>query len=204
MKARVLPFRQSGGELSDEELLAQIARGASDAEGALIHRYSRGLMVMLFARTRDSSLAQDIHQETFTILLTAAREEKIRQPESLRGFIHRTALNVLLNLRRREQRNPVRISEDDVVRFADGGAGPLAMLESEQVLEQIDQSMAGLSVERDRLLLWRYFVDGVSKKDVCRELRLTAEHFDRVLYRARKRFRTVFESEGNSGESRPR
>jgi len=197
MKARVLPFRQATGE-SDAVLLKQIAAGDEKAEAALVGRYSRGLMVMLVARTRDPSLAQDIHQETLTILLNAARQDKIRKPESLKGYIQQSAMNTLLNYRRRERRSPIGVNDEAILRHADESSGPLARLESAQVLKAIGDSIASLAVRRDRQLLRRYFVDEVGKNQICRELGLTSQHFDRVLYRARKRFRAIFETHGES------
>jgi hypothetical protein len=50
-----------------------------------------------------------------------------------------------------------------------------------------------LPTERDRRLLIRFYIDGVDKQQLCRELGLTPNHFDRVLLRARSRLRTIVE-----------
>ena len=50
-----------------------------------------------------------------------------------------------------------------------------------------------LPTERDRLLLMRFYLDGVDKQQLCREIGLSPKHFDRVLMRARGRLRTIIE-----------
>jgi RNA polymerase sigma-70 factor, ECF subfamily len=46
-------------------------------------------------------------------------------------------------------------------------------------------------VPRDRRLLRGYYVLDQDKEALCQELELSQEHFDRVLHRARARFREL-------------
>jgi hypothetical protein len=39
----------------------------------------------------------------------------------------------------------------------------------------------------------RFYLDGVDKQQLCREVGLSPKHFDRVLMRARTRLRTIIE-----------
>ena len=50
-----------------------------------------------------------------------------------------------------------------------------------------------LPMQRDRELLWRYYVLGHDKEQLCRDFSLGVEHFDRVLHRARSRLRELVE-----------
>ena len=50
-----------------------------------------------------------------------------------------------------------------------------------------------LPTKRDRQILIRFYLDGVDKQQLCRELGLSPKHFDRVLMRARSRLRTIIE-----------
>ena len=56
-----------------------------------------------------------------------------------------------------------------------------------------------LNVERDRELLTRYFVYDQEKDLICRELNLDSLHFNRVLFRAKGRFRSLIENAGERG-----
>ena len=49
--------------------------------------------------------------------------------------------------------------------------------------------MSELSVERDRQLLSAYFFEGKGKEELCNELDLSTEHFDKVLHRAKTRLK---------------
>ena len=60
---------------------------------------------------------------------------------------------------------------------------------SEKLLETVTQVMSELSVERDRQLLSAYFFEGKDKEDLCKELDLSTEHFDKVLHRAKTRLK---------------
>jgi DNA-directed RNA polymerase specialized sigma24 family protein len=50
-----------------------------------------------------------------------------------------------------------------------------------------------LPTQRDRMVLVRFYLDGVDKQQLCRELGLSPKHFDRVLMRARTRLRSIIE-----------
>jgi hypothetical protein len=57
----------------------------------------------------------------------------------------------------------------------------------QQLVLLVKQVMDELPMERDRKLLQSYFLEGKEKNQICTELDLSAEHFDRVLHRAKQR-----------------
>ena len=48
-------------------------------------------------------------------------------------------------------------------------------------------------MKRDREILRRFYVEDQDKEDICRALNLDSLHFNRVLFRAKKRFRKLLE-----------
>ena len=50
--------------------------------------------------------------------------------------------------------------------------------------------------ERDRELLMRFYLNDEAKEQICQELKLSREHFNRVIFRARGRFRELLEHRG--------
>ena len=50
---------------------------------------------------------------------------------------------------------------------------------------------------RDQDLLKRFYLSGDTKGDLCAEYGLTDSHFDRVIFRARQRFKSIWESHKN-------
>ena len=50
-----------------------------------------------------------------------------------------------------------------------------------------------MPVKRDREILTRFYVEDQDKDEICTALNLDSLHFNRVLFRARKRFRKILE-----------
>ena len=53
-----------------------------------------------------------------------------------------------------------------------------------------------MPVARDREVLVRFYLNDEDREQICRELRLSEEHFNRVIFRARNRFRELIEHRG--------
>ena len=60
-----------------------------------------------------------------------------------------------------------------------------------------------MSVERDRDLLIRFYVYDQDKQEICRALGLDSLHFNRVLFRAKARFRKILETTGDVADFMP-
>jgi RNA polymerase sigma-70 factor (ECF subfamily) len=56
-----------------------------------------------------------------------------------------------------------------------------------------------LSQPRDRQVLIRFYLDEADKREICAELDLSEEHFNRVLFRAKQRLREVLRRAGITG-----
>ena len=67
----------------------------------------------------------------------------------------------------------------------------------------VHKLLAELNQERDREILRQHYLLDRSKEVVSENLGLTAEQFDRVIHRARIRFKSLFESQSSlfSGSS---
>jgi RNA polymerase sigma-70 factor (ECF subfamily) len=53
-----------------------------------------------------------------------------------------------------------------------------------------------LPTDRDRQLLFRFYIAEDDKERICADLGLTSLHFNRVLHRARERYKELYESRG--------
>jgi RNA polymerase sigma-70 factor (ECF subfamily) len=63
----------------------------------------------------------------------------------------------------------------------------------EQTLTAVHKLLRSMPVKRDREILTRFYVEDQDKDEICRALDLDSLHFNRVLFRARKRFRKILE-----------
>ena len=178
-------------------LVQRIREKDQQAEEELVARFSKGLGLMLRRLAGDPSLAEDLHQETFRIVLEKLRAGELREPEKLPGYLRGTARNLLLAERRRGSRWR---SEDEAVASATPDRGQLAV-EAPQLRRVLRQEEARLvrkllgemRFERDRQLLAHFYLSDRSKQEICSELDVDPDGFKKVLFRARERLRELWD-----------
>jgi DNA-directed RNA polymerase specialized sigma24 family protein len=120
------------------------------------------------------------------------RERGLDEPERLAGFLRRTAMNLVRNEVRRSVRR--RTDPDDAIeRAPDAAAGPMLRAVREQTGVLARRLLDEMEHSRDREILNRYYVLDEDKAAICADLELSSLHFNRVLYRARRRFRELLE-----------
>ena len=175
------------------QLVSRIRDGDRAAESEMIARYSRSLMTMLRCRTGDVQRAEDVHQETFCIVLERLRSKGIDKPEKLAAFLHRTATNVLIGQYRTEARRQTFADTELIQASASEQSDQLVQLIKDEANGAVRATIQELRTPRDREILYRFYILQHEKQAVCRTLALTSEHFDRVIARARKRFRELIE-----------
>ena len=172
-------------------LLEKIKLGDKQAEQALVQKYYKNLQYILFQRSSDHELANDLAQEAFIVVINKARNGQIENPSALGAFIRNVGVNLLIAHYRKETRHKTDTAEDIDIQF--GEASPLLheQLNSKKVGELVMQMVKELPTDRDRELLLRYFAYGHEKHEVCEALELSTAHFDRVLHRARNRLKQI-------------
>lgn len=169
-------------------LVTQIANGNKEAEQALLSHFSRPLYSIVAYKCDDPTLAQDIVQEALLIVIQKARASAIENPEAIAGFVRRVAENLLIATYRKNKRQRTDAS-DEMDLHAHTPNHTENQVSSEKLLETVTQVMSELSVERDRQLLSDYFFEGKDKEELCKDLDLSTEHFDKVLHRAKSRLK---------------
>lgn len=172
-------------------LVARIAAGDRAAETSMVERYGRGLQRVLRRRMASESLAADLAQDTFCIAIERLRRGAIEQPEQLAGFLYSTARNLLLAHQRKERRRATITDCEAVDAFPDERWNPFREVSRMQNAELVRRLLDELPVARDRELLERIYVRDEDKEQICRALGLDSVHFNRVLHRAKQRFREL-------------
>ncbi|MCF6226620.1 MAG: sigma-70 family RNA polymerase sigma factor [Xanthomonadales bacterium] len=176
-----------------ETVLSAITAGEPAAETALVRQYSRGLLLMLTQRCGDVELASDIHQDAFMVVLTRLRKQALDNPKQVKAFIHTTAVNLFINHFRKEKRRNTWGDGDAIDAAVDPMPDQVTRLEKKDTAELVHTVINELPGSRDRKILWLYFIDELEKPNICAQLDLSTEHFDRVLYRAKQRLRQKLE-----------
>ncbi len=162
----------------------------------IILRNMAGLRAQLTRVTGSTDLASDMLQDAVVTALQKLRSGEINDPTNLDGYVYRVALNHLRNHRRKDKLHAGN-SEGigDLVDAADSSR-PAEHLEADQWARLAKELLQEVSPARDRELLVRYYLHDESKEDLCRVFHLTELHFNRVIYRARDRFRELLQSRG--------
>jgi RNA polymerase sigma-70 factor (ECF subfamily) len=184
-----------GGDESAAELLVDRIRGGDvAAESALVSRYARGLRMIVSRGTRDRSIVDDLCQETFRIALEKIRRGDLRDAKRLSGFMCALARNITIDHFRRSRRAGSVTPADESDPAPDPAPSPLERLLADERAVIARKVLAELSADRDRQILLRFYVSEETKAQICADLGLNSLHFNRVLFRARARYRALYQT----------
>jgi RNA polymerase sigma-70 factor, ECF subfamily len=179
-----------GDACGGADLVERIRAGDKHAEEELFQRYNRGICCILRQRGATQDVAQDLYQETVTLVIEKIRKGEIREPDRLSSFICAVARNLLIaHFRKSSRMSPISESELNVLSPCDQHEH-LLRKEEAQIVRRV---LSELKTERDRQIIVRYYLGEEDKAEICKDLGLNGEHFSRVLYRARQRFREAFD-----------
>jgi len=164
----------------------------------LVDRYGRAVRIVLSTLTRRKELIDDLFQETFRIALESLRDGKIREPQKIGAFLTSTAKYVAINHFKSNRANLHLAGQQDQLPHPQ--RSPFQQLQAKQTAALVKAVIAGLNSKRDRELLYRFYIAQQDRATICQALDMTREHFSRVLYRAKKRFRRQYEKQTQKDE----
>lgn len=170
----------------------QSAAGSDAAARRLALRLTPGLEALLRQQGLAADQRADLVQDTLTAVVRAVQARRLENAAALPAFARSTAQHLAIDAKRRTARE-TGLSEESWERVPAESRGPAEQLEQEQTRTFVKQLLAELPVQRDREVLERYYVMDEDKITICQRLALSPEHFDRVVYRARQRFRSLWE-----------
>lgn len=171
-------------------LAQRIADGDDRAENELVDRYRDGLRYLLRRLTGSPELAEDLTQETLRIVLERLRGRGLEDPAGLLSFLRATARNLASAERRRAHHRYTEELEAHVDPH-DPQPSPAAELFRAEETAFVRKLIAELPTARDREILYRFYVAEDDKAHICTALDLSETHFNRVLHRARQRFKEL-------------
>jgi len=162
----------------------------------MLLRDMSGLKAQLTRVTRDAELAADLLQDAIVTALQKLEAGEIEHRGQLDGYVYRVALNHLRNYRRKDK-SPVSGPDSltDLV-DADGENRPARVIQGGQFGTVVTRLLKEMSSPRDREVLIRFYLQEEDRSALCRSLALTDLQFNRVIFRARARFRELLERRG--------
>lgn len=174
-------------------LASRIAAGDRDAEEELVQRYSRGVTVILSQTISDRTLVEDLRQEAFRMIIEKVRAGELRDPERLPGFVCNLARNLAIGQHRRASRRGETVGLEEVSAQPSRVLSPFDQVLRRESAGLMRRVLEELPTERDRRILYCFYVLEQDKASICAELGLSSLHFNRVLHRARERFRERYQ-----------
>jgi RNA polymerase sigma-70 factor (ECF subfamily) len=170
--------------------LTEMDLNKNDLSGLTIDRLRLKLRYkVLYHLGRGCADVDDLVQETLVRFFRAEQRKLIRNTEEFGAFLNGVCRNVILEYRRRRRREP---PLDPDVPIPDPGIRPDADIF--EMRNAIDSGLAELA-ERDRAILRALYLEGHEKEEICREWGMTDAQFRVVLFRAKERFRRVYDTE---------
>jgi RNA polymerase sigma-70 factor (ECF subfamily) len=169
----------------------------------LYRKYYSATLYLLERRTGNPDLAQDLCQEAFVVLIERLRARPLDEPEKMAAFLYNTAINLhIADVRKSVRRNTVTDSSlmESVI---DNRQNQYRQLLRERAASAVRSLIESMSNSRDRKVLYGYFIQQKEKEEICQELDLSLRHFDRVLFRAKQRFKELIVGGMAADQTRP-
>ena len=188
---------EQGAAVSADEMVARIAQGDPAMERLFVQRYRRGvtLLVRRHCRPNDPDVP-DLIQDVLTNVLQRLRDGAVRDAAALPGYLQVSVARITAaEYRRRGRRAQVPVDDEEPDRAEHGGDVATELDEARRdrlVRELIER----LPTPRDREVLRRFYLDEQSKVEVCSSLGIDADHFHRVVFRARQRLKELLAGAG--------
>jgi RNA polymerase sigma-70 factor (ECF subfamily) len=170
------------------ELVHSIQRGDAEAEAEFVRRYRRGMMVIIAKAGRGRVPVEDLCQDVLATAIEKVRARAIREPERLSGFVAGLTRVMVMDYIRKEQSRGAIDARMPPAPTVHAPEAVDRLLQQEQAA-LVRAVLGELESDRDREILFRFYLAEDDKERICRDLGLTAVHFNRVLFRARERFK---------------
>lgn len=172
---------------TDEELFAEVRRGSERHFNALYDRYFRRIYHFIHVRLRNHADAEELTQETFTVVFRSA--EAFSGRSSPLGWIYGIAKNTVNNHLRRlrlqgerlEEAGPEALTADS----ADWRATPEDHLCLQRTMRAMESCLSRLSPWQTEVFLLRH-LDNASIPEICRRTARSSDAVRSGLYRAKR------------------
>ncbi|MEZ5398421.1 MAG: sigma-70 family RNA polymerase sigma factor [Bryobacteraceae bacterium] len=134
---------------------------------------------------RSHAAAEDVRNETLLRVIRSLRNDGVRNPDALPGFVLGVARNVIREQTRRSGTGHASVSEIDV-----------AATEPEITVDHTDRHALGIALRRlssrERQIIRYVFYDELSREEISRRLGILPDRVRLVKSRALKNFREIY------------
>ena len=155
------------------------------------------MRIVLGRHTRDATEAEDLFQETFRLAVSKLRRGELREPAKLAAFLAGLARNLAIEHYRKEARRQTEADSETAEAAATEVVaadvrGQLGQLLRGEEARLVRQTLGELTTERDREILFRFYIAEEDKDRIAADYGLDGGQFNRVLHRARQRYKSLW------------
>lgn len=150
------------------------------------------MAILLDRHTNGRPEAQDLYQDTFRLVLEKLRKGELREPAALPGFVVQIARSLAIEHYRKAARRKTETDSEAGAEAVAPHASPLGELLDRENASLVRQVLEELANERDRQILLRFYIAEEDKDRIAADYDLTSLQFNRVLHRARQRYKELF------------
>ena len=162
----------------------------------MLLRDMSGLRAQLTRVTGNADVAEDMLQDAIVTALRKLQTGEIEHRNQLDGYVYRVALNHFRNYRRKDKGA---VSDSEVAELLEdplAASRPVGSIQAAQWTSLVRRLLKEMSSSRDREVLVRFYLREEERGSLCRSLGLTELQFNRVIFRARERFRELLKQQG--------
>lgn len=157
----------------------------------MVELYGRGVAIILDRHTNGRPEAEDLFQDTFRLALEKLRRGELREPAKLPGYLAQIARSLAIEHYRKASRRKTDADSDAVFAAVAPGTGPLSDLMDRENAALVRRAIQDLANDRDRQILLRFYIAEEDKDRIAADYGLTSLQFNRVLHRARQRYKEL-------------
>ena len=178
-------------ETSLVELVRRIIARDPRAEEELILRYKDGVYQIIYQVIRNRPVTEDLCQETLMKALEKVRHGDVREPERLSGYVCQMAKFIALDYVRK-MRAAMRVEEIGAAeQVPDPSPDPSKQVLDKENAEAVRKVLSEMKVQRDKDIIFRYYILEEEKDKICADLKLSRDQFSRVIFRALQRYKEL-------------
>lgn len=151
------------------------------------------MAILLDRHTNGRPEAEDLFQDTFRLALEKLRRGELREAAKLPGFLAGIARSLAIEHFRKIARRKTEADSDAVLAAPFSGSSQFDDLARRENAGLVRRILGELANDRDRQILLRFYLAEEDKDRISADYGLDSLQFNRVLHRARQRYRELFE-----------
>lgn len=173
------------------QLAERIATGDKSAESQLVTLYEPYMRRILRARTNTPSDIDDLVNQVWLLALPKLRQGELKDCHALPAYLNTFTRRVAQSYFRNASHTRCTNDTDHIEKSVSPCESPFTHIRRAQAYNFTIELLDQLHAERDRIVLKKFLLDEVEKEQLCQELGVDKLQFNKILHRARTRFKKI-------------